>query len=193
MNKRAEYRDYVMEVLGQHDFFGVYMRIQFWINKILRSLTEERKTDCEDKDIDFLLTGVQRVIMKNAILYLLHQRDSVDRLNTLDIYNKNDFEWQCKLRVTWTDKDPENPLLTTEGPVVSCGGWSQQLGTEYLGSDKRMPLTPQSDRYVVFMSSALREKSGVLFKTNGSHTHAGDVFEEMANLCHMAYKSFLCN
>ena len=88
------------------------MRIKFWINKILRSLTEERKTDCDDKEIDFKLTGVQKVIMKNVIVYLLHMRDSIDRLYTLDIYNKNDFEWQSKLRVTWTDKDPENPLLS---------------------------------------------------------------------------------
>ena len=56
--KRLEHRDYVMEVLGQQSFYGVYLRILFWINKILRSLTEERKTDCEDKDIDFRLTGV---------------------------------------------------------------------------------------------------------------------------------------
>jgi len=39
------YRDYVMEVLGQQTFFGVYLRIQFWINKIIRALTDERRED----------------------------------------------------------------------------------------------------------------------------------------------------
>jgi hypothetical protein len=50
-----------------------------------------------------------------------------------------------------------------------------------------------TDRYIVFMSSALREKSGVLMKCNASHTHASDVFEELSHQCHMAYKSFQCN
>ena len=43
------------------------------------------------------------------------------------------------------------------------------------------------------MSSALREKSGILMKTNASHTHASDVFEEMSHQCHMPYKTLICN
>ena len=31
------------------------------------------------------------MVMKNVILYLLHQRDSVDKLVTLEISDKNDF------------------------------------------------------------------------------------------------------
>lgn len=70
--KRVGPRDFIMEVLGQQSFYGVYMRILFWINKVLRSLTEEKKTDCEDKDVDFQLTGVQKSVMKNVLLYLMH-------------------------------------------------------------------------------------------------------------------------
>jgi hypothetical protein len=55
------------------------------------------------------------------------------------------------------------------------------LGTEYLGSHKRMPLSPSTDRYLVFMSSALREKSGTILKCNKSHTHASDIFEEFSH------------
>jgi hypothetical protein len=43
--KRPVFRDYVMEVLGQQTFYGVYLRIQFWINKLIRALTDERRSD----------------------------------------------------------------------------------------------------------------------------------------------------
>lgn len=131
-----------MEVLSLQTFYGIYLRLQFWINKVLRSLTDERKTEAEDKDIDFRLTGVQKIIMRNVILYLLHQRDCIDRMMTLDIHDKDDFEWQSKLKVFWSDKENINPLISSNGPVIACGGWQQQLGTEYLGSHKRLPLSP---------------------------------------------------
>jgi hypothetical protein len=71
----------------------------------LRSLTEERKQDCEDKDIDFRLTGVQKIVMRNVILYLIHQRDCLDKMMTLEITDKNDFEWASKLKVFWSEED----------------------------------------------------------------------------------------
>ena len=51
--KRPGYKDHVMEVLGQQSFYGIFLRIQFWINKIIRSLNDERKSDWQDKTIDF--------------------------------------------------------------------------------------------------------------------------------------------
>lgn len=114
-----------MEVLSLQTFYGIFLRLQFWINKVLRSLTDERKTDAEDKDIDFKLTGVQKIIMRNVLLYLLHQRDCIDRMMTLDIHDKDDFEWQSKLKVFWSDKETLNPLLGSNGPIVTCGGWQQ--------------------------------------------------------------------
>ena len=179
-----------MEVLGQQTFYGIFLRIQFWINKIIRSLNDERKSDWQDKNIDFSLTGVQKMVMRNVILYLIHQRDSIDKMITLDIHDKNDFEWLSKVKVLWAESDDGAGLTSQDGPVVQCGGWQQQLGTEYLGSQQRIPLSPLTDRYYVFISSALREKSGVLFRCNQSHQHASDVFEEFAHQCHMPYKSY---
>lgn len=180
-----------MEVLGQQSFYGIFLRIQFWINKIVRSLNDERKSDWQDKNIDFSLTGVQQMVMRNVILFLMHQRDSIDKMITLDIHDKNDFEWLSKVKVLWNEAD--DAAVNVDGPVVQCGGWQQQLGTEYLGSQQRIPLSPLTDRYYVFVSSALREKSGVLFRCNQSHQHAADVFEEFSHQCHMPYKSFQCN
>ena len=122
--KRPEYKDHVMEVLGQQTFYGIFLRIQFWINKIIRSLNDERKSDWQDKNIDFSLTGVQQMAMKNVILYLIHQRESIDKMLTLDIHDKNDFEWLAKVKVLWNEQDGGG-LMSPEGPVVSCGGWQQ--------------------------------------------------------------------
>jgi hypothetical protein len=36
--KRPEPKDHVMEALSQHTFYGIFLRIQFWINKVIRSL-----------------------------------------------------------------------------------------------------------------------------------------------------------
>ena len=80
----------------------------------MRSLTEERKQDCEDKDIDFRLTGVQKIVMRNVILYLIHQRDCLDKMMTLEITDKNDFEWASKLKVFWSEEDKSN-VLAKEG------------------------------------------------------------------------------
>jgi len=110
-----------MEVLGQQSFYGIFLRIQFWINKIVRSLHDERKSDWQDKNIDFSLTGVQRMVMGNVILFLMHQRDCIDKMITLDIHDKNDFEWLSKVKVLWNEAD--DAALNVEGPVVQCGGW----------------------------------------------------------------------
>ena len=105
VQKRAEYKDFVMEVLGQQTFYGIYLRVQFWLNKIIRSLSEEKKTDWQDKTIDFNVTGVQKMIMKNVIIYLLHQRDSIDKLVTLEISDRNDFQWLSRIKVFWNQND----------------------------------------------------------------------------------------
>ena len=104
------------------------------------------------------------MLMANIVLFFLHQRDAINKMITLNISDKNDFEWQSKVKVFWNQGDQEN--LEAEGVYVQCGGWQQLLGTEYLGTQHRMPLTPLTDRYFVYMSSALREKSGVLFRCN---------------------------
>lgn len=51
-----------------------------------------------------------------------------------------------------------------------------------------------TNRYFVFISSTLREKSAVLFNSSeASNSIAGDVFEEFSNLCMSPYKKVVCN
>jgi hypothetical protein len=107
-----------MELLGSSSFFGIYMRIIFWINKIVRSMNDDRKTEWQDKNVEFSLTGVQQMVMRNVILFLIHQRDSIDKMITLDIHDKNDFEWLSKVKIMWNEDDSD-----LSGPVIQCGGW----------------------------------------------------------------------
>ena len=87
----------------------------------MRSLNDERKSDWQDKDIDFALTGVQQMVMRNVILFLMHQRDSIEKMITLDIHDKNDFEWLSKVKILWNEAG--DAAINAEGPVVQCGGW----------------------------------------------------------------------
>ena len=101
------------------------------------------------------------MIMKSFVMFLLYQRDMVELLIEKNVYDINDFEWQSHIRLTWTGIEP--------GCRVDCGGWSTYQQNEYLGSSPRLALTPLTNRYFVFISSALREKSAVLFKCGASH------------------------
>jgi hypothetical protein len=53
------------------------------------------------------------MVMRNVILFLIHQRDSIDKMITLDIHDKNDFEWLSKVKVMWNDDDTD-----LSGPVL---------------------------------------------------------------------------
>lgn len=116
-----------MEALSQPTFYGIFLRIQFWINKVIRSLHDERKSDWQDRTVDFGLTGVQQMIMRSVIIYLIHYRDSVDKLIVLEINDKNDFEWLSKVKIVWNESDSASSitdLFSSKGPIVQCGGWS---------------------------------------------------------------------
>jgi hypothetical protein len=56
-----------------------------------------------------------------------------------------------------------------------------------------MALTPLTTKYFVFISSAFREKSAVLFRCIPDHAKAEDVFHEFSNICTTPFKSFDCN
>lgn len=87
----------------------------------------------------------------------------VDRLMKSKVTDGADFEWQSKLRAGWSVEDEA---------IMQCGGWSMNMGYEYLGTSNRMVIAPLTERYFVFMSSSLREKSSVMFQCVQEHQFA---------------------
>lgn len=58
------------------------------------------------------------MVMTNVVLYLLHQRDIIDKMITLDICDPNDFEWQSKFKVFWHEDEQARKLGQPEGVYV---------------------------------------------------------------------------
>lgn len=112
-------------------------------------------------------------------------RDVVFELKQNDIGHAEHYEWQKQIRLTWNGRE--------NGCKVDCGAWTTYQGNEYLGSIHRLALTPLTTRYFVFISSAFREKSAVLFRCIPDHAKAEDVFHEFSNVCTTPFKAFDCN
>ena len=117
-------------------------------------------------------------------MFLRYQQDMVDRLIKMRVDEASDFEWQSKIKTAWTKDDDAE---------ISCGGWSMNLGHEYLGTQHRLMISPLTERYFLFISSALREKSSVMMQCVPEHQNASNVFEEMATLCSLPYKVISCS
>jgi hypothetical protein len=55
-------------------------------------------------------------------------------------------------------------------------------------------VTPLTNRYFLFMSSALRDKTAVMFNcSDQSNSNAADVIEEFASMCMTPFKSISCS
>ena len=128
--------------------------------------------------------------MQTIVQFLTYMRDVVFDMKTKQISHIDDFEWQKQLRLTWHGNSQDS----TRGCRVDCGAWSTQQANEYLGNSiQRLPLSPLTNKYFVFISAALREKSAVLFRCMPTHDYAGDVFEEFSNICSVPFKTFQCS
>lgn len=89
------------------------------------------------------------------------------------------------MRLTWNGKE--------YGCKVDCGAWTCQQANEYLGAQYRIPITPLTNKYFVFISAALREKSAVLFRCIPSHDYSEDIYSEFSNICTVPFKKYSCN
>ena len=176
-----------MENLHRKSLKGVSLRIHFWLNSVMKSLWRHLQNS-QDKGLisEVTLHGIQRLIMKSIATFLIYQRDIVDNLMDKIITEVEDFEWQSQIRLFWTGLEPSCKVL--------CGGWSDNQQNEYLGSVPRLILTPLTNRYFVFISSALRDKTAVLFNSlETNNSNAGDVIEEFANICMTPFKQIGCS
>lgn len=128
--------------------------------------------------------------METIVNFLSYMKDVVLELKTKAIASIDDFEWQKQVRLTWQGLQGDD---AARGCRVECGAWQTYQANEYLGNFlTRLPLTPLTNKYFVFISAALREKSAVLFRCMPTHDYSADVFQEFANLCTTPLKAFPC-
>eukprot|EP00347_Sterkiella_histriomuscorum_P021796 403332737 len=191
-------KDDTMRILQEKSFRGLYLRLQFWINQICKSLYmskgcnqqwknsfEKDISQAETPQLHLDLHPVQRLVMQTIINFLSYMRDVVFELKNKKVDIVEDFDWQKQMRLTWNGKD--------SGCKVDCGAWTTQQANEYFGAQQRVPLTPLTNKYFVFISAAFREKSAVLFRTVPSHDYCGDIFQEFSSICSVPFKEYQCN
>ena len=168
----------MMKILQSKNYRGLFLRLQFWINQITKSIQADQETKQR-------MTQLHLMSLRSLVFFLCYQREIVGNLLEKKIFSNEDFEWQKHFRVYW--KADENMTK------IECGGLHLVQNCEYLGTGYRLLCTPLTTKYFLFMSCAIRESSSVLFKTNSSHQCAGDVFEEFANWCGMGSKRIVVN
>ena len=163
--KSHELQDICMKALQEKSFKGLYLRLQFWINQIFKSLYTWKSSELK-------LSTTQLLNMKAIISFLIYWWDSVWELWDKNVVDSNSFDWMKQVRLTWNGQDP--------GCKVECGAWSSNQANEYLGSNIRVPITPQTNHFFVFASSALWEKSAVMVKCIPSILEASDIVKEFS-------------
>lgn len=166
-------------LLQQRSFRGLYLRLQYWVNLLIKHLYDPKRSETEQKTFynRFSVSKVCKVLS-----FILSMREIV-----LEIYEKSvdfvpDFEWNKHVRMIL---DGDNKHC-----IIECGGWAGYHGNEFTGSSARLLITPVTERYFIFISSALREKSAIGFKTISAQDSAGDVAEEFATMCTIPFQRF---
>ena len=166
--KLQAFIDETMKALQEKSFRGLYLRLQFWINQVYKSLLAQLN------NWNFKLSKNHIKVMKTIVWFLTYMRDVVMDLKIHGVADYESYDWQKQMRLTWNATEP--------GCKVEWGGWSTYQGNEYLGSQVRLIITPLTNRYFVFLSAALREKSGAIFQWTPGHSHANSVFEDFASI-----------
>ena len=85
-----------MRILQEKFFRGLYLRLQFWINQICKSLASVPGAASSDKGDDISAIrhpDTQRAMMKTIVQFLTNMCDFVFELKTKQISHIDDFEW----------------------------------------------------------------------------------------------------
>ena len=106
----ADNKEDTMRILQEKSFRGLYLRLQFWINQICKSLDMSKFSSQEwktvfDRDqsnpfapeapkLSLDLHPVQRLVMQTIISFLSYMRDVVYELKSKRVDNVEDFDWQ---------------------------------------------------------------------------------------------------
>ena len=173
-NSMNESKEFLMQYLQSKTLKGLCLRLQFWVNQIVKSVT------C-DRDSVNRLSPANLVVLRSLVHFLCYERDAVSNLAERSVIDANDFEWQKNVRTYW---DPEKNFCSIE-----CGGFKMIQGTEYLGTSYRMLCSPLTTKYFLYLSGAIRETSSLVFRTNTSEETISEFFEEFSSICGVSSKS----
>lgn len=99
VNNENDDRDAVMDTLQEKSFRGLFLRLQFWINQICKSLHGK------GKQMELDLPVVHRIIMKSIVCFLNYMRDVVFDLKQKNITHAEHYEWQKQIRLTWNGRE----------------------------------------------------------------------------------------
>ena len=166
-----------INMLQQKSFRGLYLRLQFWVNQLDSLLYGKKQGKKRPK-----YTPLQQTNVQNIMMFIIYMRDMVHDIYESSSGTVRDYEWNKHLRLVFDQQS--NHCL------IECGGWTGFQGNEYLGSQQRFFITPISEKYFVFISSALREKSGVAFRAIPRDNFCSHIVQELANVCTVPLRSF---
>lgn len=94
------FKEETMKALQEKSFKGLYLRLQFWINQIYKSLHSPNMGTL------FGLHKNHTMIMKSIILFLSYMRDVVLNLRMHNVTDLESYEWQKQMRLTWNASEP---------------------------------------------------------------------------------------
>lgn len=68
--KKPEYKELMLNVLTHHGKHSLYLRITFWINKMMKQAFKSKRESLQHEQLNFDLQGVSKMQIKNIVLFL---------------------------------------------------------------------------------------------------------------------------
>ena len=82
----------MMKILQSKNYRGLFLRLQFWINQLTKSIQADQETKQR-------LSSLHLISLRSLIFFLSYQREIVGTLLEKKIYSVDDFEWQKHFRI----------------------------------------------------------------------------------------------
>ena len=71
--RKADYKEFVIQVMQHRGLNSLYLRIAFWINKLITIIYRPKQERHDKPQMNFELQGVQKLQLKNQVIFLKFQ------------------------------------------------------------------------------------------------------------------------
>lgn len=92
-NRKAEWKEQMLNILQHPNKHSLFLRITFWINKMVKLIYRPKRETEDHESLNFELQGVQKMQLKSIVIFLRYMQDLVERLINLRASTNHDFEW----------------------------------------------------------------------------------------------------